>query len=144
MGVFRHGVLEDILSLSSRRVSSSLFTALIPTIQIRRLRWNNLANCCGSSSQPRYRSQRRSSKAADESAADRAAVASARGSTRPEAAICLATIRAAELLETTDRGRLAPGLLADIVAVPSDPTQRIEVMKDVLFVMKDGRICKRP
>jgi imidazolonepropionase-like amidohydrolase len=62
----------------------------------------------------------------------------------PVQAIQSATIRAAELLETTDRGRLAPGLLADIVAVPGDPTQRIEVMKDVLFVMKDGRIYKRP
>jgi hypothetical protein len=42
----------------------------------------------------------------------------------PVQAIQSATIRAAELLETTDRGRLAPGLLADIVAVPGDPTQR--------------------
>lgn len=62
----------------------------------------------------------------------------------PVQAIQSATIRAAELLETTDRGRLAPGLLADIVAVPGDPTQQIEVMKDVRFVMKGGRIYKRP
>lgn len=62
----------------------------------------------------------------------------------PVQAIQSATIRAAELLGVEDRGRLAPGLLADIVAVRGDPTERIEAMKEVLFVMKGGRIYKRP
>lgn len=62
----------------------------------------------------------------------------------PVQAIQSATIRAAELLEVEDRGRLAPGLLADIIAVTGDPTQRVEAMKDVLFVMKGGKVYKNP
>ncbi len=62
----------------------------------------------------------------------------------PVQAIQSATIRAAELLEVEDRGRLAPGLLADIIAVTGDPTQRVEAMKDVLFVMKGGKVYKSP
>jgi imidazolonepropionase-like amidohydrolase len=62
---------------------------------------------------------------------------------KPVQAIQAATIRAAELLEVQDRGRLAAGSLADIVAVPGDPTQRIEAMKDVRFVMKGGVIYKQ-
>jgi imidazolonepropionase-like amidohydrolase len=67
----------------------------------------------------------------------------ARGMT-PLQAIQSATIRAAELLEVEDRGRLAQGLLADVVAVRGDPTQHIEAMQDVRFVMKGGKIYKRP
>lgn len=67
----------------------------------------------------------------------------ARGMT-PVQAIQSATIRAAELLEVDDRGRLAPGLLADIVAVGGDPSQHIEAMQDVQFVMKGGKIYRRP
>lgn len=62
----------------------------------------------------------------------------------PTQAIQSATIRSAELLEVNDRGRLAPGLLADIVAVPGDPTVDIQLMKTVNFVMKDGKIYKHP
>jgi len=67
----------------------------------------------------------------------------ARGMT-PVQAIQSATIRAAELLEVEDRGRLAPGLLADVVAVRGDPTQHIQAMQEVQFVMKGGKIYKRP
>ena len=62
----------------------------------------------------------------------------------PLQAIQSATIRAAELLEVDDRGRLAPGLRADIIAVDGDPIQRIEAMQSVRFVMRGGRIYKRP
>ena len=67
----------------------------------------------------------------------------ARGMT-PLQAIQSATIRSAELLEVDDRGRLGSGLLADIVAVAGDPTQHIEAMQDVRFVMKGGKIYRRP
>jgi len=48
------------------------------------------------------------------------------------------------LLEVDDRGRLAPSLLADVVAVGSDPSLQIEAMQDVRFVMKGGKVYKRP
>ncbi|MFD6455665.1 amidohydrolase family protein, partial [Nocardia sp. NPDC060220] len=62
----------------------------------------------------------------------------------PAQALRAATIVSAELIGVDDRGRLAPGLLADIIAVPGDPTADITTIEDVRFVMKDGRVHKKP
>ncbi|MEX1186963.1 MAG: amidohydrolase family protein [Gemmatimonadaceae bacterium] len=61
----------------------------------------------------------------------------------PLGAIQAGTINAADLLGTTDRGRLTPGLLADIIAVPGNPLADIQALERVTFVMKGGRIYKR-
>jgi imidazolonepropionase-like amidohydrolase len=53
-----------------------------------------------------------------------------------------ATVTSAELIDVGDRGRIAAGLLADIIAVPGDPTTDISVTKDVQFVMKGGRVYR--
>jgi imidazolonepropionase-like amidohydrolase len=58
-------------------------------------------------------------------------------------AIRTATINAAELLGVKDRGRIAAGLLADIIAVPGDPLADVRVFQDVRFVMKDGKVHKQ-
>ena len=57
-------------------------------------------------------------------------------------ALRTATIHAADLLGTPDRGRLAEGMLADIIAVPGNPLDDIAVTKDVQFVMLGGRVIK--
>ncbi len=57
-------------------------------------------------------------------------------------ALRTATIHAADLLDTPDRGRLAEGMLADVIAVPGNPLDDIEVTKDVRFVMLGGRVIK--
>jgi imidazolonepropionase-like amidohydrolase len=62
----------------------------------------------------------------------------------PLAVLRAATVNAAELLGVTDRGRLAQGLLADVIAVPGDPTQDITLTEDVRFVMKGGKTYVRP
>ncbi|MEU1997288.1 amidohydrolase family protein [Nocardia gamkensis] len=51
-----------------------------------------------------------------------------------------ATVASAELVGVQDRGRLAEGLLADVIGVPGDPVRDITVTRDVRFVMKGGRI----
>ncbi len=64
----------------------------------------------------------------------------ARGMT-PVQAIRAATVVAAELIDADDElGRLAPGFLADIIAVPGDPFSDIHTTQDVRFVMKNGQI----
>jgi imidazolonepropionase-like amidohydrolase len=60
----------------------------------------------------------------------------------PMQALRAATVTSAELLDVDDRGRLAPGLLADIIAVPGDPSEDITTTQDVRFVMKDGRVYR--
>jgi imidazolonepropionase-like amidohydrolase len=63
---------------------------------------------------------------------------------RPVDAIVAATVTSAELVQVDDRGRLVPGLLADVIAVPGDPTDDITVIEDVQFVMKGGVVYKLP
>jgi imidazolonepropionase-like amidohydrolase len=58
----------------------------------------------------------------------------------PLQAIRAATTVSAELIDRDDRGRLEPGLLADVIAVPGDPLDDIGVTEDVQFVMKGGRV----
>jgi imidazolonepropionase-like amidohydrolase len=41
-------------------------------------------------------------------------------------------------------GTIEAGKLADIVAVPGDPSKEIAVMSRVGFVMKDGVIYRQP
>jgi imidazolonepropionase-like amidohydrolase len=62
----------------------------------------------------------------------------------PAEAIRSATIYAADLLGVEDRARIAPGLLADIIAVQGDPVEDVRRFEDVRFVMKGGEIYKRP
>ena len=58
-------------------------------------------------------------------------------------ALRTATINAADLLGTNDRGDLAPGLLADIIAVPGNPLTDIRVTERVIFVMQGGKTVKQ-
>jgi imidazolonepropionase-like amidohydrolase len=55
------------------------------------------------------------------------------------------TTNAAELLRINrQRGAIAPGLAADIIAMPGNPPDDIESLRKVNFVMKDGKIVYRP
>lgn len=62
---------------------------------------------------------------------------------KPIDALKAATSVDAELLGVADRlGTLEPGKLADVVAVPGDPTRDIRVTEKVLFVMKEGVVYR--
>jgi imidazolonepropionase-like amidohydrolase len=54
------------------------------------------------------------------------------------------TTNAAKLLgiEKT-RGVLKPGMRADIIAVRDNPLEKIETVKDVVFVMRNGKVYKQ-
>jgi imidazolonepropionase-like amidohydrolase len=61
----------------------------------------------------------------------------------PMDAIKAGTSVAAELLgQSAEIGHLAPGMLADIVAVRGDPLQDITALQNVMFVMKDGNVFR--
>ncbi len=63
----------------------------------------------------------------------------------PAAAIASATSKAAEALMVADSiGDLAPGKLADVIAVEGNPLDDIAALLHVSFVMKNGAVVRRP
>jgi imidazolonepropionase-like amidohydrolase len=55
-----------------------------------------------------------------------------------------ATSRNASIFHLGDRGEVKPGLLADLVAMPGDPTSNVAAVEHVDFVMKGGEIVRQP
>jgi imidazolonepropionase-like amidohydrolase len=63
----------------------------------------------------------------------------------PVQALTAATATDAKVLgEGEHLGRVKPGFLADLVAMPGDPTQSIEAIEHIDFVMKGGKVYRRP
>jgi len=63
----------------------------------------------------------------------------------PVEALTAATASDAGILgRERELGRIRAGMLADLVAVPGDPTAEIDAVAHVVFVMKDGVIYRRP
>jgi imidazolonepropionase-like amidohydrolase len=61
----------------------------------------------------------------------------------PMQAIQSATSRPAEMLGMKGQlGVIAPGALADVVAVRGDPLKDVKALEQVVFVMKDGKVFK--
>lgn len=61
----------------------------------------------------------------------------------PLAAIRTATLNGAQLLGVDDRGVIAAGRLADLIAVPGNPLEDVHVLEDVRFVMLGGKVVSR-
>jgi imidazolonepropionase-like amidohydrolase len=61
---------------------------------------------------------------------------------KPIDAIRTATVNAADLLGVVDRGVIARGKLADLIAVPGNPLQDVKVLEKVVWVMKGGVVYK--
>jgi imidazolonepropionase-like amidohydrolase len=60
----------------------------------------------------------------------------------PLEALRSATVRAADLLGKDDRGTIAAGKLADLIAVPGDPLQDVTATERVSWVMLGGRVAR--
>jgi len=63
----------------------------------------------------------------------------------PVQALTAATVTDAKILRhAVDLGRVQPGYLADLIAMPGDPTASIDAAEHVNFVMKGGQVYRRP
>ena len=62
---------------------------------------------------------------------------------KPLEAIKSATIIPAEMLNLKDRGEIKQGLLADIIAIETNPLENIASLENVVFVMKGGIVYKK-
>ena len=57
---------------------------------------------------------------------------------------CMTTNDAELLRISKQRGAIATGLYADIIAMPENPLENIEALRKIDFVMKNGMIVRRP
>jgi imidazolonepropionase-like amidohydrolase len=63
----------------------------------------------------------------------------------PKAILQAMTTNAARLMGVDKmRGAIKTGLAADIIATPANPLDDVNALKQVTFVMKDGKLIKRP
>jgi imidazolonepropionase-like amidohydrolase len=61
----------------------------------------------------------------------------------PAATLKAMTTDAAELLKVEkQRGSIAKGMAADIIATPASPLENIQALRQVIFVMKDGKVVR--
>jgi len=60
----------------------------------------------------------------------------------PLDAIRSATLRAADLLDTPDRGAIEVGKLADLVAVAGNPLEDVTTLERPLWVVKGGEVLE--
>ena len=61
----------------------------------------------------------------------------------PHAILAAMTTNAAQLLGVEKaRGAIKPGHYADIIATPENPLENISTLKQVSFVMKNGKVFK--
>ncbi|GAA0937344.1 amidohydrolase family protein [Nonomuraea longicatena] len=67
----------------------------------------------------------------------------ARAGLSPSAALASATAVPARTFGLTDRGRIAPGLRADLILVDGDPTADPEALRSIAAVWKNGRLVDR-
>jgi imidazolonepropionase-like amidohydrolase len=68
-----------------------------------------------------------------------------RAGVSPLEAIRAATINAARAFQIADSiGTLAPGMVADLIAVEGDPLVDLEVLGRPRFVMSRGRVVREP
>jgi imidazolonepropionase-like amidohydrolase len=57
---------------------------------------------------------------------------------------CMTTNNAELFGMSKERGAIAPGFYADIIAMPESPLANLEALRGVHFVMKNGTIVRRP